>query len=230
MNCKFGPESMKAKKTESKQSTKKPSRKGKSSTSHQRELSPFSQGKRDQIVNAALETFLEYGYEGSSMSLIAQRANVIKQTIYSHFHDKESLFRVVIEKLTINHFKDAIDQDHFAGLSAPLGLRAIAGIIAARQSDPSYVELMRTIIGESNRFPELAHLYVDSVIKPGLSYVTEFLKAHPEPRIKDPEAFARVFCGSIVNYCMVHNILYGKQSLPFEFNRIIDTLLALAFQ
>jgi hypothetical protein len=136
----------------------------------------------------------------------------------------------VIEKLTINHFKDAIDHDHFAGLSAPLVLRAIAEIIAARQSDPSYVELMRTIIGESNRFPELAHLYVDSVIKPGLSYVTEFLKAHPEPRINDPEAFARIFCGSIVNYCMLHNILYGKQSLPFEFNRIVDTLIALAFE
>jgi hypothetical protein len=63
-----------------------------------------------------------------------------------------------------------------------------------------------------------------------LTYVTEFLRSHPETGIADPEAFARIFCGSIVNYCMVQNILYGKQTLRFEFSRIIDTLLSMAFR
>jgi AcrR family transcriptional regulator len=195
-----------------------------------RSLSPFSQAKRDQIVKAALDTFLSHGYEGTSMSLVAERANVIKQTIYSHFHDKESLFRVVVENLTIDHFKDAIDENRFQGLSPRQALTVIAEIIVVRQSNPSYIRLMRTIIGESSRFPELAHLYVDSVIKPGLKYVTAFLQSHPEIPIEDDEAFARIFCGSIVNYCMVQNILYGKQTLPFEFKRLLQTLLDLAFQ
>jgi hypothetical protein len=135
----------------------------------------------------------------------------------------------VIENITIDHFKDLIDNDRFANLPPPQVLRSVAEIIFKRHSDPSYIMLMRTIIGESSRFPELAHLYVQSVIKPSLKYLTEYLRAHPETGIGDPEAFARIFCGSIVNYCMLQNILYGKETLPFDLNRIVDTLLSLAF-
>lgn len=61
----------------------------------EQELSEVSRKKRSQIVEAALETFLELGYEGASMNLVAERAGVIKQTIYSHFQDKQSLFKEV---------------------------------------------------------------------------------------------------------------------------------------
>lgn len=53
--------------------------------------------KRDQIVKAAVETFLENGYDGTSMNKVAEKAGVIKATIYSHFKDKEQLFTAIIE-------------------------------------------------------------------------------------------------------------------------------------
>src|SRR5437868_4161514 len=65
-------------------------------------LPKHSLRKRQQIIDAAFECFLELGYEGTSMNAVADRAGVIKQTIYSHFNSKECLFQNVIKQATID--------------------------------------------------------------------------------------------------------------------------------
>jgi TetR/AcrR family transcriptional repressor of mexJK operon len=54
--------------------------------------------KHKQILLAAKNMFLKYGYHGSSMNQIAQEAGVTKLTIYNHFQDKASLFTCAIEQ------------------------------------------------------------------------------------------------------------------------------------
>src|SRR5579872_1826223 len=44
------------------------------------------------IREAAAALFLEKGYQGTSMDDIAAAAHISKQTIYTHFADKEELF------------------------------------------------------------------------------------------------------------------------------------------
>ena len=51
-----------------------------------------SQLKRDQIIESATKLFIEQGYPNTSMDKVAKEAGVSKQTVYSHFKDKESLF------------------------------------------------------------------------------------------------------------------------------------------
>ncbi|MGA9422026.1 MAG: TetR/AcrR family transcriptional regulator, partial [Rhodanobacteraceae bacterium] len=48
--------------------------------------------KRAAILDAAKELFPQRGFDGTSMDLIAAEAGVSKLTVYSHFHDKETLF------------------------------------------------------------------------------------------------------------------------------------------
>lgn len=52
--------------------------------------------KRVQIFAAATLLFIEKGYAATSMDLIAKESGVSKQTIYSHFIDKEELFLLAI--------------------------------------------------------------------------------------------------------------------------------------
>ncbi|SFB88579.1 TetR/AcrR family transcriptional regulator [Pseudoalteromonas denitrificans] len=51
-----------------------------------------SQLKREQIIEAATKLFIEQGYPNTSMDKIAKEAGVSKQTVYSHFTDKDTLF------------------------------------------------------------------------------------------------------------------------------------------
>jgi AcrR family transcriptional regulator len=54
--------------------------------------------RRPQILDAALELFLEHGYEGTSMQALADRAGVTKPVIYSAFDSKDALFRALLER------------------------------------------------------------------------------------------------------------------------------------
>lgn len=201
-----------------------------SDTLGKEELSSYSKAKREQIIAGALKVFLKYGYEGTSMNRVAEEAGVIKQTIYSHFNDKEGLFKAIIESLTLQHFRAQFGADLPADIPPETALRKVGEIFLGRQKDPSYIALMRTVIGESARFPELARLYTSTVIKPGSAMLATYLKAHPELAIKDPEATARIFCGSIANNILLQEILYGKEIVPFEMQRIIDTLINMILQ
>ncbi len=53
----------------------------------------------EEIINAAVEIFLEKGYEGTSMEAIAQKANVSKGGLYYHFKSKEAILYYANEKL-----------------------------------------------------------------------------------------------------------------------------------
>ena len=53
--------------------------------------------KRQQILNAAITLFIEHGFAATSMELIAKNADVSKQTVYSHFGNKDDLFSASVE-------------------------------------------------------------------------------------------------------------------------------------
>lgn len=54
----------------------------------------------EDIVNAAVEIFLEKGYDGASMEAIAQRAKISKGGLYHHFRSKEEILYYANEKLS----------------------------------------------------------------------------------------------------------------------------------
>lgn len=67
-------------------------------------------------------------------------------------------------------------------------------------SNPEYLALFRLIITESERFPELAKLYTQTVIQRGRKLLSQYFASHPELGITDPEATAQIFFGSLVSY------------------------------
>jgi len=62
----------------------------------------------DQILEAALELFITYGYHGLSMRQIAETVGVSKAALYYHFQDKEQLFLAVLDT-QLKHFETLID-------------------------------------------------------------------------------------------------------------------------
>lgn len=54
--------------------------------------------RRPEVLNAALELFLEHGYEGTSMEAIARAAGVTKPVVYACFPGKDELFRALLAR------------------------------------------------------------------------------------------------------------------------------------
>lgn len=185
--------------------------------------------KREQILQGAMQVFLAHGYAGTSMDRVAATAGVSKQTIYSHFQDKQGLFTVLIERVTIHRLQNDLGSEPLCGEPAIL-LRRVAHAFLDRMSSPDYLNLLRVIVAESGRFPELAELYNRTVIQRGRHILTTYFQAHSELNILDPEAMAHVFAGTLVSFCLAQEILHGKLTSSLTGEKVVDELIDLTLK
>jgi AcrR family transcriptional regulator len=189
-------------------------------------LSALTQ-KQEQILQGAIRVFLSEGYSGTSMDRVSAEAGVSKQTIYSHFRDKQGLFKALVTWVTLDNFS-GICYTAEAYSEPAVFLRSVAETYFTKIADnENYLALFRLIITESPRFPELAKLYTETVIHRGRQLLTNFFTHHPELGITDPEATAQIFMGSLVSHIMVQEVLYGKEIMPLSRDRILDSLINL---
>ncbi|MEM7249914.1 MAG: TetR/AcrR family transcriptional regulator [Pseudomonadota bacterium] len=118
---------------------------------------PKSEEKASAILDAAAHLFLERGVDGTSMDAIAERAGVSKQTVYSHYQSKESLFRSCIGGKLTQHQIAADDlpmTDNVAADLEELGRRYLHLLV-----DRDVIAMFRVIIAESVRHERIARLF-----------------------------------------------------------------------
>jgi AcrR family transcriptional regulator len=180
--------------------------------------------KQEAILQGAVRLFLRSGYAGTSMDRVAAEAGVSKQTIYSHFQDKEGLFQALMERMTIRRFQAAFHMATLHGEPEVL-LRQFAEAYLNKIVDDEYVSLFRLILAESARFPNLAKLYSRTVIQQGRQLVADYFRCHPELGFTDPEAIAQIFVGALVSYVIAQEIFYGRETVPLSRDRLIDSLM-----
>ncbi|MEW5939957.1 MAG: TetR/AcrR family transcriptional regulator [Chloroflexota bacterium] len=65
--------------------------------------------KRENIVNAAVDEFAEYGLENASTNRIVENSGISKGSFYQYFEDKQDVFMYllsVLEKEKMDYFRD----------------------------------------------------------------------------------------------------------------------------
>jgi TetR/AcrR family transcriptional regulator, mexJK operon transcriptional repressor len=109
----------------------------------------------EQLREAAVAVFLEYGYDGATMEEIARTAGITKRTLYARYPDKRAVFLDVIPwaltRAVENDAGTKIDDDDLAAALTAIGRGAIK-----RSVDPDTVRLHRVVRNEIGRFPEFA--------------------------------------------------------------------------
>ncbi len=68
-----------------------------------------------RILDAAIALFAASGYDGTSISAIAERAGVSRSAVFWHFSDKETLFQEAFRRMLVpfaEQFKATIEAQH----------------------------------------------------------------------------------------------------------------------
>ncbi|MFC3122984.1 TetR/AcrR family transcriptional regulator [Agaribacter flavus] len=148
---------------------------------------PKSAEKRLQILQSAGQLFLSSGYERTSMDTVAKHSGVSKQTVYSHFANKDALFNAVIELKCITY---QIDETNICIRTAPLKeiLEEISMRFLALFTDPEIINMFTVIIGESVVNPHVSELFYKAGPERSLQLVAEILQAHPESALAPEQA------------------------------------------
>ena len=185
--------------------------------------------KAQAILLGALQVFSTQGYAAASMDRIAAAAGVSKPTVYSYFQDKPGLFVALIRQTTqrADQILGELQSGPVSQLPPEQAMRRLATTVLEEFSrNRQLPTMMRLIIGESERFPELAQTFVQEVQKPLLERLKAYFTAQPQLNLPDPEVAARMFAGSITHYIIVQEILNGKEILPLSHERMVDGLVA----
>ncbi len=99
--------------------------------------------------------FAHNGFAGARLTDVAQRAGISHGTIYNYFDSKEALFRALFRARLV----DSLDPKPFGlamtGLATADILRAALKIAFRQLAGSDAVALIRIILVESERFPDL---------------------------------------------------------------------------
>jgi AcrR family transcriptional regulator len=122
------------------------------------------------IVAAAIEEFRAAGLTNARLDDIASRAGVAKGTLYLYFDCKEDLFKAATRSLIQPVFEQMEQQvATFQGPTSELLRLAILQMYADMAARPEARELMRLLIAESHRMPDLGEFYYREVVSRGLA-------------------------------------------------------------
>ena len=160
-----------------------------------------------EIIEAALELFVLNGFAATKLTEVAQRAGVVKGTLYRYFDTKEDLFRAAVRHLATANLalvEHAVPIDGTVATVVPAMLRQVArGVTGSRI--PSIV---RMVLAESRAFPDLATIWHDEVVSPILNGVAAIMAKGQESgeiRVGDPRLDALSVIGP-----MVTGVLYRE--------------------
>lgn len=120
-----------------------------------------------ELLEAALDLFVEKGFAATRSEEVAARAGVSKGTLFLYFPSKEELFKaVVVENLAGRFTEWNREFDEFEGSTIDM-LRYCMRIWWERVGSTKASGLTKLMLSEGRNFPQLAEFYRREVVKPG---------------------------------------------------------------
>jgi AcrR family transcriptional regulator len=129
-----------------------------------------------EILDAALELFVEKGFAATRLEDVAQLAGVSKGTVYLYFDSKEELFKSVIRSGIVRAIEEAEQMlASYEGSSADL-LRQIYAGWWKHIGGTKLSGIPKLMVSEAQNFPELARFYYHEVIQRSSRLVSSALE------------------------------------------------------
>jgi AcrR family transcriptional regulator len=128
--------------------------------------------RRQAVLKAGLAVFAAEGYAAARLDDVAKRAGVAKGTIYLYFRDKQDLF----EQIVIGAIGPLFERVETIGaqeaIPFPALLAAFYDLFRREVLGTERKEIMRLVITEGRRFPEIAKFYHREVVSRGLKLMS----------------------------------------------------------
>lgn len=140
--------------------------------------------KRKQIMDGARRVFMDTGFDAASMNDITRAAGVSKGTIYVYFANKEELFEALVEEERATIFSNLYQALDGAN-DLREGLERFGLGLSQKITSEYVVRAQRTVIGASERIPELGRRFYERGPKYGHDRVVVFLNGVIERGLLD---------------------------------------------
>jgi len=119
--------------------------------------------RREAILAAALDEFSQQGFEAARLDDVAKRAGIAKGTIYLYFRDKEALFQELIRTM-LTPVVGSIEAMGAVDLPMRVLAERLIDVFVREVYETRRRDVIRLMIAEGRRFPNLAEFYYREVL------------------------------------------------------------------
>lgn len=131
-----------------------------------------------EILQAAFSEFVEKGFMAARVEDIARRVGVTKGTVYFYFDTKERLFEESMAQVTTAIAQEICSIQLDSRGSHVEQLKSfIVAVYAMMARHPEGRELVRLLVAEAPRFPDLIEKHHDSFIAPGVDIIRRIVSS-----------------------------------------------------
>lgn len=125
----------------------------------------------EELLDTALDLFLENGFDRTSIDAVASAAGMAKRTIYARYEDKTQLFKAALQR-AISIWIVPVDRlDSAECDSLEDTLLGVGRILVANLMSPAGLRLLRLTNAESGRLPEIGAYNVEEGTKPTIDWL-----------------------------------------------------------
>ncbi|MEO6093324.1 MAG: TetR/AcrR family transcriptional regulator [Novosphingobium sp.] len=158
--------------------------------------------RRDELLDCALDSFLEHGFEQATMELIATAIGMSKRTVYAYYGDKEALFRAAVERAIERYTVPREALDALIGHDLEQTLRAVGRLRVANIASHVSTTLQRILAAQSHRFPDLFNAAFTRGAGPTIAFLVDLFARHQARGgicVPEPERAAVAFLSLVVS-------------------------------
>lgn len=134
------------------------------------------EARPQELLDAALDLFVEKGFAATRSEQVAARAGVSKGTLYLYYPSKEELLKEVIRHNVVNQIAEGMEIVRaFEGSSADL-LAYVLRLWWERVGATRASGILKLMMSEVRNFPEIAQFWIDEVTSPADRMVAEIVQ------------------------------------------------------
>jgi AcrR family transcriptional regulator len=191
----------------------------------------------EELLDTALDLFLEKGFERTSIDAITSAAGMAKRTVYARYGDKTNLFKAALTR-AIEEWIVPVERLRAAEADdLEETLVRIGGILVANILSPAGLRLLRLTNSESLKMPEISMFNVRHGTEPTLAYLSDLFGRRLSQgggQAADTESAAQAFLSLVVGG-VANNAAWGlaiepdaaDQHVRFSVRLFLNGLLAI---
>ncbi len=189
------------------------------------------QERRDVILAAGIDVFIEHGYTSASVDEVVRRAGGSKRTVYKYFDNKKGLFAAVVagicDQMMTPLGPEITDEKGLYDTLENLGRHYLSILL----QDHS-LAIYRAVVAESSRFPELGKAFYEFGPGAAVLRLSKYLSLQNDLgvlKIEDTESAARQYFGMVRSDLHMRAVfglqLPGQKDLDQSISRAVDIFI-----
>ena len=181
------------------------------------------QDRPREITEAAFHVFAEHGYASARVEEVAKRAGVSKGLLYLYFKTKAELFKAVIRSVVIRRLDALLVAVETTELSSEAFIRGPLLEFMKRVPGSPVAVVIRLLIAEGKRHPDLVDYYWENVVSKGLGAIARCVERGVERGEFRDTAVTQIpqLLVAPMMVSMIWNILFAKRALDTD--KLIET-------